>query len=139
MSKEEANKNNVKPQVETEIVTINDFKSMLIGMDLILGDQWTPDEGQWRRIRKKIDALIETHGKPVDSTRNVSETQLLRSFPTWPVPNVPTNVPGESTPGESALIPPAGPLIPPSVADGSGTKVKTPDIDSTTGYNTPFV
>jgi len=145
-----------------EIVTIHDFKSMLVGMDLILGDKWTPDENQWQRIRKKIDALIETHERPggvarslppltgpgnvpVDSNLNVSEAELLRSFPSVPVDN---SVPiGEAGPaGQSALTPPpmaAVPIVtgnpPAPVADGSGGNVKTPDIDSRAGYKSGFV
>ncbi len=136
MSKD-ANKDNVKPLVKNEVVTIQDFKSILVGMDLILGDQWTPDENQWRRIRKKIDALIKTHERPVDSNRNISETESLR-FSGWP--SVPaTVVPVSELTPVSALIPPAIPQPNPAVADGSGAKVKTPDIDSRTGYKSEFV
>jgi len=138
MSKEDKNKTK-SDNKEDEIVTINDFKSMLVGMDLILGDDWTPDENQWKRIRAKIDALIVTHEQPkavrstvpgylppVDSNLNVSENELLRSFPNVPV-------------GEAAEAAPAGQsaLIPPQVAPTD--KVKTPDIDSSAGYKSTFV
>ncbi len=135
MSKDKENK--AKPDnKEDEIVTINDFKSMLVGMDLILGDDWTPDENQWKRIRAKIDALIVTHEQPrsVRSTvpdyslPPVDSNELLRSFPNVPVDN---SVPiGEAAPaGQSALVPP-------QVAP---TDMKTPDIDSSTGYKSSFV
>ena len=136
MSKE--NKDNVDK--EKEIVTINDFKSMLVGMDLILGDEWTPDEKQWKRIRNKINSLIVTHERPVrsaaavynrppvDSNLNVSENELLNSFPNVPVDN---SVPiGAAPSGQSALVPS-------QVAPTDN--VKTPDIDSSTGYKSTFV
>ncbi len=116
MSKEKVK----EKEKEDEIVTIHDFKSMLVGMDLILGDEWTPDENQWGRIRKKIDALIETAGRPVVNTRNfppnvvsnanVSETELIRTFPTVPAAE---NVPIGQQPMESALTPvPTTPATP---------------------------
>jgi len=68
MSIESRNKNK-EPKIkntdtkEDEIVTIRDFKAMIVGMDMIMGDDWTPDENQWKRIRNKINALIETAEK----------------------------------------------------------------------------
>lgn len=147
MSKENKNKDSTDSTDKIdEIITINDFKSMLIGMDLILGDQWTPDENQWKRIRKKIDVLIETHERsggvasavpplvgpsshlPVDSNLNISDAELLRSFPSVPVV---TAIPiGELEPTSSALTP--------TPADNNGP-IKTPDIDSSAGYKSEFV
>ena len=152
-NKKENKKDTVKEK-EAEIVTIHDFKSMLIGMDLILGDDWTPDESQWKRIRKKIDALIETHERPggvarpvppfvagsrplpVDSTLNVNEAALLQSFPSVPVAD---DVPvGEGAPvGPSALTP--APIQRQPVMPSDGGAVKTPDIDSSGGYKSGYV
>ena len=164
----EENKKPEKKEVEEEIVTIHDFKSMLIGMDLVLGDNWVPDEKQWARIRKKLDALIETaerpggvapsfppyvpgnnpvvNAAPVDPNASLTDAELVRSFPSVPG-GVPESIPmGEAAPaGPSALTPPpaAPPLQAPPVAapvaDGSGTQVKTPDIDSSGGYKSSFV
>ena len=143
---------NKKVEKEAEIVTIKDFKSMLVGMDLILGDSWTPNEAQWKRIRAKIDALIETAERPatrdfypqipVDLSPNSSEANLLKGFPSVPS-SIPAGVP--VTPGPSALTPPGAPTpvqtprAPAPVADGSGAQVKTPDIDSSKGYKSSFV
>ncbi len=116
-------------EVEDEIVTINDFKSMLIGMDLILGDKWTPDENQWGRLRKKIDALIETAERPVVNTRNfapnvvpnvasnanVSETELISTFPAVPAAeNVPV---GMQPTAEGSALTPTTPARPPVAKD----------------------
>lgn len=144
---------------EAEIVTIHDFKSMLIGMDLVLGDNWTPTEQQWGRIRKKLDALIETAERPrgavpppsfqpvgaipVDPTLNVTENDILRSFPDVPAAeDIPIGQPGPA--GQSALAPPARvpqatPSVRPPMSTVEGEQVKTPDIDSSQGYKSSFV
>jgi hypothetical protein len=159
MSEEKENKNKKERRVikekEAEIVTIHDFKSMLVGMDLVLGDEWTPTEDQWKRIRKKLDALIETaeqpnttvirrNSAPVDSGSNVPENDLLRNFPQVPVAG---DVPiGEAAPtGQSALAPPpqvprpANPGPRPPMATSDKEQVRTPDIDSSSGYKSSFV
>ena len=111
MSKEKE----IEKKEEREIVTIQDFKSMLIGMDLILGESWTPNEQQWKRIRSKLDALLETADRPVLTPRpfvpgsgpasvvpnlNVSDHELISAFPAVPVA---ANVPIGMQPTESAL------------------------------------
>ena len=168
MSTEDKKEETKTKEREAEIVTIHDFKAMLIGLDLALGDEWTPDEHQWKRIRKKIDALIETAERPggvapsfppfargnnpvvnapvVDPNTTLSEDHLMQSFPSV-AGGVPETVPigGAGPGGPSALTPPVQlpparpPTQPAPVADGSGTQVKTPDIDSTQGYKSGFV
>lgn len=142
---------NKKP--EDEVVTIRDFKSMIVGMDMIMGEDWTPNESQWKRIRKKIDALIETserpmHDRPIANQpvvrgSDLSEAKLAGNFPQIPAPE---NIPiGEAAPGgQSALTPtprPPAPVTPRAnapIADGR-ERVKTPDIDSSDGYKSSFV
>lgn len=105
----------IEKKEESEIVTIQDFKSMLIGMDLILGESWTPSEQQWTRIRSKLDALIETADRPVTRPNvpgrgpasvvpnlNVSDRELISSFPAVPVA---VDVPIGMEPTGSALTP----------------------------------
>ncbi len=110
---------------EDKLVTIRDFKVMMEGMDMVLGDDWTPSEAQWKRIRVKIDAMIETSERPVVNTRNfvpslpvdpslsTSDNELARSFPAVPVAD---GVPIGEVPTQSALIPPQIPAEP--VAEG---------------------
>ena len=110
-----------KKKKEDEIVTIRDFKAMIVGMDMIMGDDWTPDEKQWKRIRAKIDALLETVEHPntyassnVAPNANVSEDRLISTFPAVPAVEA---VPVGMQPTESALMP-TTPAMP--VAAGSG-------------------
>ncbi len=113
---------------EEKIVTIRDFKVMMEGMDMVLGDDWTPTEAQWKRIREKINAMIDTSERPITNTRNfvpglpvdptlsTADNQLVRSFPTVPVAD---DVPIGQQPTDSALTPPA----PAPVPAGEGEKV----------------
>lgn len=101
---------------EDKLVTIRDFKVMMEGMDMVLGDDWTPTEAQWKRIRGKIDAMIETSERPVVNTRNFTrpvlpvdpalsstDNELIRAFPAVPVAD---DVPiGEAPVNQSALTP----------------------------------
>lgn len=129
-----------------EVITVRDFKSMIEGMDMIMGDDWTPNEDQWRRIRKKIDALIETETQPkplAAGGQPVVGGSVLSKFPT----SVPASIPSNAelaTPPSSLTPPVAQPVIPKSVAsgpvaDGTVARVKTPDIDTSSGYQTGYV
>jgi len=113
---------------EDKLVTIRDFKVMMEGMDMVLGDDWTPTDAQWKRIRGKIDAMIETSERPtvnaryfappVDPSLSTTDNELARSFPAVPVAD---DVPiGEVPTGQSALTPPPAP---PPVPAGKGEKV----------------
>lgn len=136
MSKEKE----IEKKEEREIVTIQDFKSMLIGMDLILGESWTPNEQQWKRIRSKLDALLETADRPVLNTRapvpgsgpasvvpnlNVSDHELISAFPAVPVA---VDVPIGMQPTESALTSiPTTPATPATSAGSDDNRVHRKD------------
>lgn len=119
---------------EDKLVTIRDFKVMMEGMDMVLGDDWTPTDAQWKRIREKIDAMIETSERPIVNTRNFvpgilpvdpslnpTDNELARSFPAVPVAE---NVPIGEVPTQSALTP--APQIP-AAPVGEGEKVHRTD------------
>jgi len=123
---------------ETKTLTIRDFKVMIEGMDMVLGEDWYPTEAQWKRIRAKIDLLIDTSERPITNTRIMSPQSnvvipegsvdnILAGFPQVPVPNV--DVDPTPPPPVSSLT---------QLADGS-KGVKTPDIDTTGGYDSKFV
>lgn len=121
---------------EEKTLTIRDFKVMIEGMDMVLGEDWYPTEAQWKRIRAKIDLLIDTSERPntriMSPQSNVvmpegSVDNLLAGFPQVPVPNVDV----DPTPP-----PPVSMLS--KLADGS-TGVKTPDIDTSEGYDSKFI
>jgi len=106
-------KKDEKENKGVEVLTIRDFKVMIEGMDMVLGENWYPTEEQWGRIRKKINNLIDSSdtrrpppvvmpGVPLD------DKALIDNFPQVPVAS---DVPiGEvPTPGGSALTPQAPP------------------------------
>ena len=99
----------------------------------------------------KIDALIETAERPavntsreyprqpnvvVDPNATVGENELLRSFPSVPTADaVPIGAPAPMAPSALSQARPMAPTNPPV----DGGNVKTPDIDSSTGYKSSFV
>ena len=156
----------------SKTISVKAFKSMVEGMDMIGGDDWSPSPEQWKKIREKIELLDETvevvsaPAVDVPGSRAVVapvqpvERPVANPDNPWEngtavMPNTPGGVPeGEVTMGKSmsALTPqPTGPNVktrtvprqnqPPveaPVARVEGEQVKTPDIDSTAGYESPF-
>ena len=127
-----------KEEKEVKVLTIRDFKVMIEGMDMVLGDDWYPTEEQWKRIRGKIDNLIVSAEQPTNrlmypvvNPGQPTEASLLANFPEVPVA---TDIPiGEvPAPTGSALTPPAltppAPTPPPetTVVDGEAVKVHKP-------------
>ena len=45
---------------KNEPISVKAFKSMIEGMDMVSGEDWTPTDEQWQRIRAKIEQLEET-------------------------------------------------------------------------------
>ena len=169
-----------KEEKKEKIVTVRDFKSMVEGMDTVMGDDWVPDQQQWKRIREKIRMLenappppapAPVQQRPVEVPQG-SEESILANFP-----QVPSSIPAGDI---NSALPPAGPsafspenmprpqapmitgdaapMVQGAVPGASipldqmtpealqaaaevakGEKVKTPDIDSTDGYESGFV
>lgn len=109
-----------------EVLTIRDFKVMIEGMDMVLGENWYPTEEQWGRIRKKINNLIDSSdtryrpnvvmpGDPVDNK------VLLANFPEIPVAS---NIPiGEVPVPTGSALTPAQPI---PVPEADAEKVHRP-------------
>ena len=124
-----------KKEEEKKVLTIRDFKVMIEGMDMVLGDDWYPTEAQWKPIRAKIDLMIDTSERPVTNTRTMypesnvvmpggSIDNLVANFPQVPVA---ADIPiGETPlpPGGSALTPPQpAPAPEMTVVDGEAVRV----------------
>ncbi len=158
---------------KNEPISVKAFKSMIEGMDMVSGDDWTPTGEQWQRIRAKIEQLEESFA-PIARPAATAPTRIPQDVPgsrlipnpvvgdeapvvnpdnpwengTGSMPDVQGAVPaGEVSMGEtmSALTPnpdakvrqvPHQTELPPGT-DNPET-VKTPDIDSTAGYDSPF-
>lgn len=125
-------------------LTITEFKYWLEGVEEMQSEGWTPDQRQWKRIREKIDAIVEQErlmsGYP-------QPTQFQQPMP-QPMPQY-TQQPRVENVAPSAFNPefslPANVLInqtPPNTLFGNpdAGPSKTPNIDTTQmGYETSFV
>lgn len=113
-------------------ITIKEFKMWLQGVEEMQDTGWTPNATQWQRIRDKISQIAEEQ-VVVGSTGPVlyrgADSMIPRPGPSVQ-PAHPSALEMPEQPRSAAGVP---------VATGSGTAVKTPDIDtSRAGYKTPF-
>lgn len=112
-------------------LSLMEFRAWLSGVEEMQPDDWTPDFTQWRRIRAKIDQIVETH-------RSATHDD---DFVMPPPPRMIPAGPSLLTPAAVAPMPSSPP---PFLATGdmaikgqggvSGSRIKTPDID-TSGAN----
>lgn len=133
----------------SEKITLDTFRAWLQGVEEMQEDGWTPSESQWKKIREKID-MIENN--------TVVQTQPTRVEPTYS-PRISQNdsehalhgaanhhddlfIPTESSMQVRPRVEPTP--LPPTVAqltasfDPGAPAVKTPNIDSSNGYVSPF-
>ena len=123
-----------------EVISLNDFKAWLQGVEDMQDDGWVPSAVQWKKIRMKIDQ-VGASPLPVASPM----------FPTYP-PNVRGGIEpvygAQSAPVSSLNIPIPTPtpgarvstfMAPPPPPQHFDSP-KTPDIDTSSGnYSAPFV
>lgn len=143
-------------------VSVKEFKAMIHGMDLLGGDDWAPNAEQWKRIRAMIGNLED---EPAASAAAVTYQPPTHVAETLPAPRAQTNAPPSNNPLENdspEFFAPAPPSSIPSgpVAMGQSSSglaparqpqpapkpqvnengaIKTPDIDTSNGYNSSFV
>lgn len=113
-------------------ISVKEFRMWLEGVIEMQDEGWVPDARQWTRILGKIYEIAET--KPS------SGYQLPQTFNDpipQPLPQQPVNY--QLAPSGLSRIP-VGPanLNGPFAADNGNVPVRTPNIDSSTGYDTPF-
>lgn len=155
--KKRISKRENKMSTEEKPVSVREFKAMIQGIDIMGGEKFTPNAEQWSRIRRMIDRLEDTPApvappapavlpmaQPAAQPRTAvvnPHNPLENDSPEFIAPP-PSGVPaGSVTQGAStsALAPPPAPAPAPT---GGGTKddpIKTPDIDTSGGYNSSFV
>lgn len=129
----------------TESLTLNEFKMWLAGVEEMQSDDWTPSEAQWKKIRAKINVIVEnrplmevshtlppafhqpdSYGDP--STNGLAPIQP--AFTSFTIDNVATPAASQ----QSQIIGPA------SAVNTGVPRTKTPDIDTSGGnYVTTFV
>lgn len=101
-----------------KIVTVGEFKAMIQGIDIMGGEDFTPNREQWKRIRKMIDQLEDT-------PQVVNQVVPARPMPTagrpaatGPMPG-PTIVADGPNPWETGAV--AAPAVPGSIPSGPVT------------------
>lgn len=122
-------------------ISLKEFRAWLEGVEELQPKDWSPSSEQWKLIRDKIkyinDAETELLSQPV---REVMPTVPMRSGlapelhmdPTLPVPPPPI---GGIPSGDVVMSPEAKRLLQNS---GQMSPTKTPDIDSSNGYESTF-
>ena len=115
-------------------MSVREFKAKLEGIEMFQGDDWHPDETQWKLIRKMIDNVVEMEVKePIQQSRWVNtenrqpvQQASLPSSYTYPTASLP---PLSASP-QSGTIPSINPNIP----------IATPDIDTSgKDYTSSFI
>lgn len=105
-------------------ISMLEFRAWLQGVEELQPQDWTPNSDQWKLIRKKIDT-IDVSVSISDNTNNVIRNRIVNNdnvLPFIPPPPVAGGVPNLPIVGG----------IPGMSSDGT---FKTPNIDTTTGYN----
>lgn len=105
---------------EDSTISLAEFKAWLQGVEEMQDADWAPTLVQWRRIRAKF-MLIEQSGPP---------TRRHMTYAEQPHQYGPAYAPEQQSRPQP---------LPPGLTSGLGGKTKTPDIDSTNGYNSNFV
>ncbi|KKN24909.1 hypothetical protein LCGC14_0890270 [marine sediment metagenome] len=121
--------------------TVGQFKAWVEGVEEMQKDDWHPSKDQWKKIRAKIDELID---QPTIATvtRRVEHPTTLPTI-TMPAVVIPSDSVQIVDTGvdESTPIPTTSALTTETIGtDGkSAVKSKTPDIDtSDKDYSSPF-
>lgn len=107
-------------------LSLNEFRAWLSGVEEMQSDDWTPDHTQWRRIRAKIDEIVEGRGGGNFSTSSsdVNDEPMPRALRTA----------GASSLTPTAMQTPLSTLPPPTFMNTSdlkeGARLKTPNVDT---------
>lgn len=141
-----------KPVVVSKI-SVREFRAWLSGVEEMQPDGWSPDAGQWKKIREKINTLADSvvHETTVQNITNNTASKHTNSVPQQqtaqnsPPPSGPVvrRVPALSEldpqiPTQISSLPVSAPTRAP--VPGAQPAVKTPDIDTQKEpYKTPFV
>ena len=115
---------------ETETVkgskrqTLGEFKAWLSGVEEMQSEGWSPDLGQWKKIREKIDNIVES------SKSFNSDGAGPSDEPEQPAKVIRPSGPSLLTPATLAMPVAATPPSFMNTSDQPGAKIKTPNIDT---------
>jgi len=105
-------------------ISLAEFRAWLEGVEELQPMDWSPSLDQWQLTRNKINLIIEpTVTNPTPGPSHQAQARTPQGIAGFPVPG-----------GGTALPPPT----PPPSAISEQSVVKTPDIDSSGGYESDF-
>jgi hypothetical protein len=109
-----------KPKTQT----LGEFRSWLEGVEEMQAENWAPDLTQWRRIREKIDNIVEAPRSFKSGAAGASDTdeqpaRVIR-------PSGPSAFSGATMPQPIAATPP--PFM--NTSDVAGARISTPNVDT---------
>lgn len=124
-------KNEKRPQL-----TVKEFRMWLEGVIEMQAEDWVPDMRQWNRILDKIYDIADTPSTypPTFTPSPMLDLNTHRNETTMVAPTSYQMAPS----GLNATVPRATNLNGPFAGDNGQVPVRTPNIDTTTGYDTPF-
>lgn len=142
----------VAPPASFKLLTLNQFKSWLEGVEEMQGEDWTPSPEQWKKIRNKISLMFDDNANDLESLvrRVVATTQSLITVnsndgqvrTTYQSNNGSDVAPRQFIENNSSplVIPPGGSGLDNPTSGIPLPAVKTPNIDTSQGsYKTPFL
>jgi hypothetical protein len=120
-------------RIKKKVISIQEFKAWLEGVEEMQGSTWIPDAKQWKRIRQKINQIHETidsqqqySSLPTTNMSGVGENIVIPKIPSSFERSRISNLP----PTPSSTIIPAHNSLQRNLSPDGSEKVKTPDIDT---------
>lgn len=127
-------------------ITIKEFRMWLQGVEEMQDAAWVPNPMQWRRIREKIDTIVDA--EPVAPAGHQPTPQPVSYGYPVPPTGIPlgNDIPVQAGPSGLAVTPrlPPMPASPPpgglfATPEAPTIPVRTPNIDTTNGnYQSSF-
>lgn len=128
----------IEVKQEKPHLTVKEFRMWLEGVIEMQDEDWVPDARQWKRILGKIYDIADVPSQH----QNFTPSPMLDypvSYRNETIPAVQAPVSYQMAPsGLNATAPRATNLNGPFAGDNGQVPVRTPNIDTTTGYDTPF-
>jgi len=115
-------------------ITVKEFKMWLEGVIEMQDEDWIPDARQWKKILDKIYEISEN--VQLSNNRSFEREEFvprlsIDSYPSQPI---------QYAPGGLGFVAPAPqPNVALFASDNGNIPTRTPNIDTSTGYDTPFV
>ena len=120
-------------RTRTKKISVKEFVAWLGGVEEMQPDGWAPSTEQWQVIREKINTIDSKDVIKVPIAAPPSPQAAITYA--QPVAQQPSSF---APPPAASNVVPAGPADPMMAAASTGGPIKTPDIDSTNGYESNF-